>query len=154
MNKKKRMAIGVLLAAAGILIVAVSALLVGPLTEKQISRVTGVFSAYDEENPMFRPVVITRRIRLEDGREYTIGSDTQTSFDEDIFLAHVKAGDPIELIVAKQTGNVLAIYQNGREYLDYEESQSSRGTNLTIGLIIGAALALAGTGVLVILRAR
>ncbi len=154
MKKRLKTAVGGLLVAAGIVIIAVSALFAGPLSEKQIARVAGVFSAYEEQNPMFRPVVITRRIRLEDGRAYTIGSDTHTSFDKDVFLNQVNAGDDVELIVDTATGNALAIYHNGREYMNYAESLAARRTNQTIGIIIGAALAVAGASVFAAVRAQ
>ncbi len=147
MKKRLKMAIGLILAAIGIGITAVSVFIVGPCCESQLSRVSGAFSEYIEQDQAFRSVVVAHGILLEDGRTYIIDSDTQPVFEEDAFLSSVTAGDPIELIVREDESHepaVLAIYHNGQEFMDFEASQNARQTNQTIGIILGALLFLGG----------
>ncbi len=152
MNKRLKMAIGVILTLAGICIAGVSVFIVGPCRQSQLSRVSGTFSEYVEQDQAFRSVVVTRGIRLEDGRSFIIDSDTQSAFEEDAFLSAVAAGDSIELIVRNDESHepaVMAIYHDGREFMDFEASQSARQTNQTIGIIFGAVLLLGGMAVII-----
>ena len=147
MKKSLKMIIGVILAAIGIGITAVSMFIMGPCRESQLSRVSGAFSEYVEQDQAFRSVVVTRGIRLEDGRSFIIDSDTQPAFDEDAFLASVITGDSVEMIVRQDESHepvVLALYHGDREFMDFEASQNARQTNQTIGIILGAVLLLGG----------
>lgn len=147
MKKRLKMAIGVVLALIGICIAAVSIFVVGPCRLSQLSRVTGTYSEFVEQDQTFRGVVIVHGIRLEDGRVFVIGSDTETAFNQDAFLASVAPGDSIELVVRRdgtEEPAVLAVYHDGREFMDFEQSQSARQTNQTLGIILGALLLLAG----------
>lgn len=157
MNRRFKIAIGVVSLAFGIFIAGASALFSGPYQEDQVMRVSGAFAEYYELNHWAPRSETVRFIRLRDGRTYSIGSITHPAFRKDAFLADVKAGDLITLIVKKdQRGqpDVLAIYKGDRAYMDYEKAQSARRTNRAVGIVLGAAFTAASLGALFAIRSR
>jgi hypothetical protein len=155
MKQSLKIAIGVISTAFGIFLVAVSILFAGPVKESRITRVSGVFSEYAEQPQVGRSVVATRYIALQDGRVYAV--DTETDFNEDLFLSRVRPGDTVELIVANSQAEepaALALYKNGEAFTDYEDSRRARQSNQTIGIILGAAFVLAGLCVFFAVRKR